>query len=190
MDACVPAVGRHRIAGKRSAIKPRRLHARLVGGQSLTSDMLTPPEARPLLLLAAWPQRAFRIADGSAGRPARFVTPEALKYSTWGRQMAFLLDTACRVDFALTHSKQTIGVPLTRHKNQGVSAPLGEGFSARKMTVGGSSNRFQETRAVRDLGTEVFGDGLAHVGKSRAGAEIHAARQGGLYASIGTYSRE
>src|SRR5271170_3723099 len=37
----------------------------------------------------------------------------------------------------------------------------------------------QETGAVRDLRTEVFGDGLAHVGERGADAEIHAAGRAG-----------
>jgi len=35
-----------------------------------------------------------------------------------------LLDTGCRVDFAATHSKQSIGVPSTRHCNRGGNRPL------------------------------------------------------------------
>ena len=67
------------------------------------------------------------------------ATTEALKYSTSCRQIAFLLDTGCRVNSRLTHSKQTIGVPLTRHRYEGRSAHLFAGFPARKvkMIVGG-----------------------------------------------------
>src|SRR5277367_2120417 len=127
MDAFVPGVGRYRSAGKRSAIKPRRRHARLVGGRSLTSNMLTRREARPL------PPQAFRVADYSGGRPARFVTPEALRHSTSRRQMAFLLDTACRVETHPTHSKQTTATSSTRHWKEGASGaifPSGNPFAA------------------------------------------------------------
>jgi hypothetical protein len=33
-----------------------------------------------------------------------------------------LPDTACRVEFAASHSKQTIALPSTRHWNEGVAA--------------------------------------------------------------------
>jgi hypothetical protein len=68
------------------------------------------------------------------------ATTEALKYSILLRKMAFLLDTACRVDFALTHSKQTIGVPPTRHSKRGFPCTNSRDLESRRSL---SVNRYR-----------------------------------------------
>jgi hypothetical protein len=57
MDAFVPADGRDRGAGKRSAIKTRRLHPRLVAGRRLSSGVSSLCELRGPMPPTAWPQR-------------------------------------------------------------------------------------------------------------------------------------
>jgi hypothetical protein len=80
---------------------------------------------------------------------------EALKYSTLHRQIAFPPETGCRIEFALTHSKQTIGVHATRNSNRGVSAHALDGFSAPKMISSRSSQAMRrafliDTLAIRN----------------------------------------
>ncbi len=157
MDAFVPADWRGVAAGKRSALKPLRRHARLLGSRSLSSDNLTPCEARPFTLrsspaarsngstLSAFGEgqpvasrRAVCVPALSAGeaawlqRPAGFTASEALKYSTSRRPTVHLLDTGCRVNIELTHSKQTIVVPVTRHRNRGAPHTSARDFQPEK----------------------------------------------------------
>jgi hypothetical protein len=74
------------------------------------------------------PLRVASVPQGGAGNSVKSSAPEESKFlradcvpkpTSKGRFRARLLDTACRVDSCVTHSKQTTEVHVTRHRNEG-----------------------------------------------------------------------
>ena len=147
------------------------------------------------------PQQKTRPVRPARHDPIRIVIPSEHRESRGGAPIysthvpsnfrANSLKTNDGCTREVTHFFET-GLPFAPLQPLVPSAVEGrefpESLATRHLPL--ATNFLQETRAVRDRAAEIFGDGLAHVGERGADAEIHAAAPAGVYARIGTYSRE